>query len=78
MRGGGLMLTLALEREVTRLDWFTPYEALDAFKNKRIYLPPPTYITLQQLSKFPLVKDLLASLLNQMDTEYVALLCSLL
>lgn len=59
------------EREVTQLDWFTPHEALEAFKNRKIYLPPPTYITLQQLSRFPLVKDLLASLLNQKDTEYV-------
>lgn len=46
--------------EVSGMEWFTPDEAVAAFKEGTINLPPPTWITLRLLSRIPHLKDLLA------------------
>lgn len=38
--------------ETTQVEWFRPEEALQAFVEGRIILPPPTWITLTELSEF--------------------------
>ncbi|KAJ3327022.1 Nucleoside diphosphate-linked moiety X motif 19, mitochondrial [Blyttiomyces sp. JEL0837] len=40
--------------ETVSLDWFTPAEALEAFKQKKITLFPPQYLTLLELSQYSL------------------------
>jgi hypothetical protein len=47
--------------EVTDMSWFAPDEAISAHKNGTINLPPPTWITLELLSRVPQLEDLLAT-----------------
>jgi len=39
--------------EVDDYQWVTPAEALSQFERQKIQLPPPTYITLIQLARYP-------------------------
>jgi len=39
------------DAEVTQLDWISPLEALQYFKEGKISLPPPTWVTLNQVAK---------------------------
>lgn len=39
-----------LARETSQLDWFSPDEAIAKFRREEIWLPPPTYVTLSEVS----------------------------
>ncbi|ELR14319.1 nucleoside diphosphate, putative [Acanthamoeba castellanii str. Neff] len=45
-------------REVTHLDWFAPTEALRAFDEGTISLPPPTWFMLKELTNYPSLASL--------------------
>jgi hypothetical protein len=44
---------MLLEREAEGLEWFSPSQVLEEFNAERVSLPPPTYVTLIELSKHP-------------------------
>jgi len=48
------------EREATQFDWFTPAEAISRFHKQEIWLPPPTYLVLLEMSGFVSASALLA------------------
>jgi 8-oxo-dGTP pyrophosphatase MutT (NUDIX family) len=50
------------QRETTHGLWITPRRALEGNSEKRIILSPPTLITLEDLSRFTSVDDLMKSL----------------
>jgi len=47
-------------QETTQSHWFTPTEAIEQYKAHEIHLVPPTLRTLQELSRFETIEDLLA------------------
>jgi len=46
------------DTEVTQLDWFFPIEALQSFKEGKIVLAPPTWLTLNQLDRHATLEKL--------------------
>jgi len=50
------------QRETTHGLWITPHQALEGNSEKRIILSPPTLITLEDLSRFCSIDDLMKSL----------------
>ncbi|CAO3624566.1 unnamed protein product [Cunninghamella blakesleeana] len=45
--------------ETVQFDWFTPQEALDSFKEKKISIFPPQYYALHCLNEYPEHKDII-------------------
>eukprot|EP01133_Synstelium_polycarpum_P010271 gene10271-11979_t len=46
--------------ENTQLDWFSPAEALAEHDKGTIFLPPPQWLTMTQMSRFSTLEDLMA------------------
>ncbi|EFA75421.1 hypothetical protein PPL_11501 [Heterostelium album PN500] len=58
--------------ENTHLDWFSPEEALEEHDRGTIFLPPPQWLTMLQMSRFHTLEELMAesAVRHQLNTVY--------